>query len=464
MKKIIKAFFIFHFSFFIINAAHAATLINDTEIENVLTELITPLADAANIPHGRLKVYIVNDDEFNAFVRGGEDVFVYTGLLTRIKSPDALQAVIAHEMGHMLGGHMVQMSARMESETMRALLIQALGIGLMVAGGNPSLGAGVLAGSSGIAQQSMLSFSRDEERIADNMGVDLMVRAGLDPRGFIEVFEQMNEQMGAAESRINPNRINHPLTSERLKNIKEKIKEAQTKFPSCGGVPAGRGGLKCMQYGKDHPVAQNGADTPPQEGNLDHAYAMVRAKLVGYLDTAARVRDLYPTADKSDSAIYARAIANMQAGNLGAAKTGTLTLISRRPSDPYFYELLGDIEYQFGHYDDSVTAYEKSLKLIPGTAPQIQTALALVLTERNKPGDRDNAIELCKRALLADPAPLTYWVMARAYDADPRGDWAMAEYYNMSGNKQKTREYAKRAQQNLKKNTPEYLKSGDLLR
>ena len=320
----------------------------------------------------------------------------------------------------------------MSAEMQRAMLIQALGIGLMVAGGNPSLGAGVLAGSSGVAQQSMLAFTRDEERIADNMGLDLMVRAGQNPNGFIQVFEQMREISGAAESRVNPTRVNHPLTTERLKNVRDRIAK--------------------LDY-----------NAPATDPARDAKFRLIQAKLVGYLDTATRVRELYPYSDKSDAAIYARAIASMQAGNLDAARVSTQTLISRHADNPYFYELLGDIEYQFGHYDDSVTAYSRSLELA-GNAPQIQTALALVLTERKKSGDAARAIELCKRALLVAPAPLTYWVLARAYgDDDGRGDWARAEYYSMIGNTQNAKKYAKIARQKLKSDAPEYIKSGDIL-
>lgn len=419
-------------SIFFATGAHAVSLINDTEIERVVTELVRPIATAAEIPDNRLRVHIVRDDDFNAFVMGGDDVYIYTGLLTQIKSPDALQAVIAHELGHTIGGHMAQMSSRMAAEMQRAMLIQALGIGLMVAGGNPSLGAGVLAGSSGVAQQSMLAFTRDEERIADNMGLDLMVRAGQNPNGFIQVFEQMREISGAAESRVNPTRVNHPLTTERLKNVRDRIAK--------------------LNY-----------TAPAASATRDAKFRLIQAKLIGYLDAATRVRELYPYSDKSDAAIYARAIASMQAGNLDAARVGTQTLISRHADNPYFYELLGDIEYQFGHYDDSVTAYSHSLKLA-GNAPQIQTALALVLTERNKSGDAAQAIELCKRALLAAPAPLTYWVLARAYgDDDGRGDWARAEYYSMIGNTQNAKKYAKIARQKLKSDAPEYIKSGDIL-
>lgn len=190
-----------------------------------MSELVAPLAVAANIPNGRLNVHIVRSDDFNAFVMGGEDVYIYTGLLTRIETPDALQAVIAHELGHTLGGHMAQMSDRMNAEMTRAMLIQALGIGLMAIGGDPSLGAGVLAGSGGVAQQSMLAFTRDEERIADDMGLKLMIRANLDPNGFIQVFEQMDTMTGALESQINPNRINHPLTMERLSHVRAHIQK-----------------------------------------------------------------------------------------------------------------------------------------------------------------------------------------------------------------------------------------------
>lgn len=412
-----------------------ATLINDTETELFLSKLVTPLAIAADIPSERLNVHIINDDDFNAFVRGGEDVYIYTGLLKQIKNPDALLAVVAHELGHTVGGHVAQLSARMDAEMKRTMLIQALGIGLMVAGGNPSLGAGVLAGSSGIATQSMLAFSRDEERIADNLGIDLMIKANQNPNGFIDVFEQMNDLTGALENTINPNRINHPLTRERLNNAREYINK--------------------------HAPGTTNYDTKKR----DAEYELVRAKLIGYLDASKAVLEKYPYADKSDAALYARAIANMRGGNLDGAKMGTQTLISRKPDNGYFYELLGDIEYQFGHYDDSVSAYEKALKLL-SDAPQIETALALVLSERNKPHDIERAISLAKRVILTEPTPLAYWVLARCYGDDDIGrhSWAMAEYYSLLGDKKNATQYARRAQKHLKKSDAEYIKAGDLIK
>ena len=420
---------------FSVNAL-AMSFINDTEIESVVTEIIEPIANAAGIAPSRLHVFIVKDDEFNAFVMGGEDVYLYTGLLSKIKNPNALRAVVAHEMGHMLGGHMVQMSAAIEAEMRRAMLIQALGVGLMVAGGNPSLGAGVMAGASGVARQSLLSFSRDEERMADEMGVNLMARAGFNPDGFISVFEQMHEMTAHMEKTVNPNGVNHPLTAERLKNVRDKLAAPEIKDKTFAG----------------------------DDSAMIKKYEMVRAKLVGYLADNSKIKLAYPYTDKSDAAIYARAIANMRNGNLAGAAVGVRTLISRDSDNSFFYELLGDLEYAYGHYDASCVAYEHAIDLRPNS-PQIETALAIVLTARAGAQDKSRAIELCKSAILQSPTPLAYWTLARAYADDTgRADWAMAEYYNLQHQYDKAKEYARRAKAYLIPESPEYIKSDDILK
>ncbi|MBD5391800.1 M48 family metalloprotease [bacterium] len=427
MRKIIAAFLMI----FCITAAPAVTFINDTETENLLAEIIAPIATAADIEPSRVTVHIVHDDDFNAFVMGGTDVYIYTGLLTRVKNPASVMAVVAHEMGHTIGGHITQMSARASAEMRRSLLIQALGIGLMAASGEPSLGAGVLAGAGGIANAGMMSFSRDEERIADNLGLDLMRRAGYDPVAFVDVFEQMRDITGAMESRINPNRVNHPLTSERLQNVREYIAVHPGNYKSVNNDMSAR-------------------------------YDLMRAKLIGYLHTPSNIDDTYPQKDKSTAAIYARTIAAMRAGNWIDAAAGARTLATRDAKNPYYQELLGDILFGAGDYDGAVVAYDAALRVAP-SAPQIQTALALTLTARGRDGDAARALDLCRRANLTRPAPLVYWVMARAYGDDGRGLWAMAEYYNAMGNEKMARTYARRAQKKLPHDAPEFIKSGDIL-
>jgi len=416
-------------------ASRPRSIIQDTEVQSIVQELVEPLARAAGMPAGRLRIHIVRDDNFNAFVMAGEDIYIYTGLIASVESPLAFQAVIAHELGHMMGGHIAQLSARIRSETVRSMIIQALGVGMMVAGGNPSAGMGVVAGGQGVARAGILAFSRDEERLADNHAIDIMVGAGLDPNGLVMILQQMNDMHGAAESMTSQYRVAHPFTSERLQHARERIAQMETRR------------------------------WPPTDKELQERFNLARAKVVGYLAPLERIATIYPSRDTSNPAIYARAIASMRAGNLADARLGALTLIGRAPANPFFYEFLGDIEYRFGNYDDSIRAYDKSLEL-RRDSPHIQTALALVLSERRKPGDADRAVEMAKRSLIAYPSPLAYWVLARAENI--RGnkgvaDWAMAEFYNMNRNAARAREFARRARANLPKDSPEYIKAGELL-
>ena len=387
----------------------AVAEIRDTEIESVLNDIVNPLTKNA-------KIHLIADNDFNAYVLGGNDIYINTGLINKIDSPAELQAVLAHEIGHYELGHMVQMKIKLVAETKRALILQALGIGLIAI--NPQAALGMMAGGSGIPTQSMLAFTRDEERAADDFAVKLLKKLNIDPSALLSVFQKMQNQQN--ESRINPNNISHPLTAERIKNLKLQISESS----------------------KSRATSNN------------HALKMVQAKLIGYLGNTDHLKK-----DKSDPSFYARAIANMRLGDLEAAKTGTLTLIYRDKNNPYFYELLGDIEFQYGHYDDSVIAYEQALKL--KNSSQIALALALVLSERDKPGDTERAIQLCKKAILKEPMPLAYWTLAKA-DAQ-KSDYYLAEYYYLVNNLPRAKTYAERATKKLLPKTSEYLKAKDIL-
>lgn len=406
---------------FFFPALFAATEIRDTKIESALEEIIRPIAAAANI---KPKIHVVSDNAFNASTEGGADIFINTGLLVKIDTPAELQAVLAHEIGHVNLGHIAQMGAKARAETSRSMAVQALGVGLIAL--NPQAAIGVIMGAGGMALQSMLAFTRDEERAADDYAVKLLSKAGSAPDALLSVFRKMQNSQ---ESKINPNNINHPLTEERIKNIKLQIEnEAGEKKKN------------------------NGASATA-------SLRLVQAKLIAYLEPN-RVKTLYPDSDKTDKALYARAIARMRGGDLDSAKTGTLTLISRHKENPYFYELLGDIEFQFGHYDDSIRAYEESLQKLSGNKMQIETALALVLSERRKPGDLERAGALCKKSVLAEPMPLAYWVLAKA--DEKRADYYLAEYHYLAGDKKRAKQYAKQAVKKLKKDSPEYLKAKDI--
>jgi len=408
MKK-----FILYSLFFILSLpAFAATEIRDTEIESAISEWVLPLRKNA-------KIRILNDPSFNAFVRGGDDIFINTGLITQIDNPAELQAVLAHEIGHTELGHLAQIGSKIKMEMTRAILVQTLGIALIAL--NPNAAIGVMAGGAGIAQQSLLSFTRDEERAADDYAVRALKKAGINQSALLTVFQKMQNPR---ENKVNPNNINHPLTEERIKNIRLAIGE--------------------------------NSESRIQNSELNKL-KLIQAKLIGYLGTAAQVETLYPATDKSQAAIYARAIAAMRAGNLQAAEAE-----ARKLGDgAYFNELLGDIEFQLGNYDASVAAYEKSLaELNIKNKTQIEAALALVLSERKKDGDILRAGNLARRAILTEPAPLPYWVLAKT-DAE-NSDYWLAGYHYVSGERKKAKKYAKQAMKKLSPDSPEYIKAQDI--
>jgi predicted Zn-dependent protease len=416
-KKSQRALLSFFFGLLIPAAALGAAEIRDSEIERAVAAWAAPVAAAAGMPS--IKVRILEDGALNAFVAGGGDIFVNTGLIARIDSAAELQAVLAHEIGHSALGHLAQLGMQTRAETMRGLVAGALGIGLLFV--NPLAATGLIAGAGGMFAQGMMAFTRDEERAADDYAARLLAMAGIDVSALLSVFKKMQTFM---EAEVNPNNIGHPLTEERMKNIRLHI----------GG---------------------------PLNATQDPAHLkMIQAKLAGYLDPPGRVATLYPAKDVSDAALYARAIARMRGGELDIAKKGAASLASRHPNNPYFYELLGDIEFRRGQYDASVRMYENSLKLLAG-APQIELALALVLSERGADGDADRATSLAKRAILAEPMPLAWWVLAKSDSA--RADYYMAEYHLMMRDAASAKKHAKAAVKKLPKGSPEAVKARDIL-
>ena len=405
-----------------IGMASATTVIRDTEIEHRIFEITTVLAKSAGIPNDRLKIHIISDGKFNATTGGGLEIQITTGLLTQIESFAELSAVLAHELGHIELGHIAQLRAKVKSEAIRNVAVQMLGVGVAAAY-SAQAGMGVMAGSVAMSQQSMMAFSREEERAADDYATNLLIKAGINPGALLSVFEKM--QNDYAESKANPHNRSHPLTEERIKNIKSRI------------------------------------DGKSQKKKADANLDLMQAKLIGYLDSPSRIRTLYPESNSKDAALYARAIARTKAGDLAGAKTETLTLISRNKKNPYFYELLGDIEFKFGHFDDSVRAYEESLKLVTVAAPQIEMALALVLSMRKKPGDFERATTLAKKTILVEKMPLAFWILAQVDEA--KSDYYLAEYHYLNRNMKTARAHAKSAIKKLPKDSPEYLKAEDIV-
>ena len=213
-------------------SAQNLPLIRDTEIESILSDYARPVFRAAGLGTGRIKMRIVQNDAFNAFVLDGKNVFVHTGTLMQANTPNEVIGVIAHETGHITGGHMAALRSRIAKDQTRALLAQILGIGLMVAGGVAggdsardlgSAGQGVLFGGNEVIMRSLLAERRQQESAADQAGLTFLSATKQSGRGMLATFERFAQQEYISDAQKDAFARSHPLSTDRLARLRKLV-------------------------------------------------------------------------------------------------------------------------------------------------------------------------------------------------------------------------------------------------
>lgn len=424
-------------------AAQGVPLIRDTEIENVLNDYAQPLFKAAGFGAGRIRMRIVQSDSFNAFVLDGKNVFVHTGTLMQANTPNEVIGVIAHETGHITGGHMAALRARIAKDQTRALLAQILGIGMMVAGGvagSDSLGGagqGVMFGGNEVIMRSLLAERRQQESAADQAGLTLLNATRQSGRGMLTTFERFAAQEYISDAQKEAFARSHPLSTDRLARLRNLV------------------------------------ETSPYFGNKDSAelqlrHDLMRAKLSGYLEKPQTVFNRYPTTDNSLPARYARALARFFQGGPGALDAALAQvdgLLASRPDYPYFWEVKGDLLMRSGRTRDAIAPLRQALKLAPN-ASLIRVQLAGALQETQGEKGVNESIALLRKSLIDDENPRAYRLLANSYykmGRRPEADAMIAQAYFLEGNLKQAQLFAKRAQTKLRQGTPEWLKNDDII-
>ena len=309
--------------------AQGLSLIRDSEIEALLNDYAKPIFRAAGLGSGRITMRIVRNDAFNAFVLDGRNVFVHTGTLLMAKSPNEVIGVLAHETGHIAGGHMASLRARIAKDQTRALLTQIIGIGAMVAGGVAggdggrdamSGGQAVLQGGNEVIMRGLLSERRSQESAADQAGLQYLNATKQSGQGMLTTFERFQQQEYVSDQFKDPFVRSHPVATDRLARLRDLVNTS--------------------------PFI-NAADSP----DLQLRHDLMRAKLSGYLERPGIVFNRYPTTDKSLPARYARAVARFFQGGTGALEAATAeidALIKDQPNNGYFWEVKGDLPLPAG--------------------------------------------------------------------------------------------------------------------
>jgi len=411
--------------------ASAQSLIRDAEIERTLKFVMRPLQKAAGGSGSRIKIYIVNDRKMNAFVAGGRNMFLNAGLIRRMKTVEMLQAVMAHELGHITGGHQSQRAAQIGSANTAMALALALGIAAAAAGG----GAGLAIGATDAVRRSLLGFTRAQEASADASSVRYMVAAGINPQAGVDVLTLFRGQELLSISRQDPYLLSHPLTSDRLSRMK--------------GYAA--------KY-KDRPNTQ--------VKGINYWYARMVAKFNGFTGNPSYNLRRIKKSDNSEIATLGRAINYHRLPKPKKAAKYAAKLTKMRPKDAYYHELRGQILLESGNARGAVASYRRAAQLAP-KEPLILGGLGRALLAKGSGGSNNEALKVLKRAYARDPLDgLMLRNLALAYARSGNNGMASvitAQRYALQSSFKQAELHAKRAQRLLPRGTVGWLKADDIL-
>ena len=425
--------------------AQAIPLIRDSEIEALVGDYARPIFRAAGLGAQNIAIRIVRHDSFNAFVVDGRNVFIHTGLLTQATTPNEVIGVLAHETGHITGGHLAALRARIARDQTKALLVSILGIGAMIAGarsGSESgrelggLGQGVMLGGNEVLMRGILAERRAQESAADQAALKFLNATRQSGRGLLTTFERFAEQEFASEQNMDPFVRSHPVATTRL----NQLRDLAPRTPHVNAV--------------DPPALQ-----------LRHE--MMKAKISGYLDRPQIVANKYPRSDNSLPARYARTIAANCSGRCDNAIGLVDELINADPRNPYFVELKGNLLYQSGKPRQAVPYLRKALQMAGGTPPMLLVNLAQALLNSEIPGSVETALQHLRQASIIDPDFAgTHRLMSTAFGKlgqQPQAELAAAQAHFIDGNIDQAKSFARRAQAGLKKGQPEWIRAEDIV-
>jgi predicted Zn-dependent protease len=409
-------------------------LVRDAEVENIIRAYAAPVFRAGGFDPKQIKIFLVNDRSLNAFVAGGLNIFMNTGLLMRADDPNQVIGVLAHELGHIVGGHLARMDERMREARKQSLVTMVLGALAGAAVGRGDAAMAVITGSNQAILASFLKYSQTQESSADAAGVKFMDQAGISSRGLADFMRVLANQELLAVGRQDPYMRTHPVTQTRV----EFIEAHNAKSP------------------------YKNTKLPPEFYEMHHR---MKAKLAGFIEPINTALQKYPESDTSIDGRYARAIAYYRKPDLPRALQLIDGLLAERPNDPYFNELKGQMLFENGHAAAAVEPYQRAVSIVPESG-LLRTGLAQVQIESQDPAFVKSAIANLEESWrLDDENLLTLKLLATAYGRDGQHGMAslqLAELAFAQGRNGDVKIYAERAINGLKAGSPAWQRAHDV--
>jgi predicted Zn-dependent protease len=414
------------------DAQGAPTTLRDTEIENDIRTLATPIWRAAGLAPSDVAIYLIDDDQINSFVAGGQAIFLNSGLIERAENPNQLIGVIAHETGHIAGGHILTMKEEMHNASVETIIAMVLAAGAAVAGqsGAPLLGA------AGIGERHYLQYSIAQEATADHAALNFLDRACMSARGLLRFFEILQSNEMLAGDRENEWTMDHPLTQQRIEYVRDHVANAR-----CSNAPDRPGSAALLR--------------------------LIQVKLHAFLDPPSATLADYPLSDTSVLARYARAIAYYRIPDLDKALPTIDGLIRDFPNDPYYRELKGQMLFENGRVREAIRPYEDAVRLAPSAA-LLRISLSQVYIETADPALNKRAIAYLDDASREEGRDSEVWhFLAVAYGRDHQMGMAalsLAEEALANNKNKEAIQQTIRAKQLLARNTPAYARAEEIHR
>ena len=406
----------------------------DAETELFLSEMTTPIVNVANLNSSSVDLYLFNDNSVNAFVTCGQKIFVNTGLIMEFDDPSMLRGVLAHETGHIAGAHLARSDIALKKAQAPMIIGLLLGIGAAVAGGDSDAVQGILLGSQQIAQGMVAKYSRGQEAAADQAAFQYLEKLGLSSKGMIDVLYNFADQE-ALSARNQSSRVrSHPISRQRIMALENQA-------------------VKSKFYNQRDSL------------ELTYRYNMIRAKLEGFLKRPDDIIRKYEKND-SDYAIYASSVALYRKALTAQAIDKINILINKYPTNPWYYELKGQILYESGKIKPSIEPYEKAVKFSTGH-PLLNIALASAYLALNDKEYDIKAQNLLNNVIKKDQKNSYAWFQLAIAEARlgniGKADLYSAERYFVLGDVNLASFHAKRSKNNLKDNGPLLMRAEDII-
>ena len=414
----------------------AQSILRDAETEAFLDEISAPLVEAAGLEPENVDIVLINDPSINAFVAGGQIVYIHSGLIDAADTAEEVQGVIAHELGHITGGHILRYGEGMASASRISLLSLIAGIGAALAGAGEAA-MGIMAAGQQAAMGKFLAFSRTQESSADFAGAEYLSKAGISGRGSLAFFGKLLNQeyrYGYSQSDEAGFYRTHPLSGDRI----SALREVYEKDPAW-----------------DRPAnARNQAN-----------FERVKAKLVGYIaKPSATLRD-YPESDRTVPALYARAYAYHQNARVDRALDAADQLLAKDPDDPYFLELKGQVLLESGRPLEALEPLRRATALT-NAEPLIASLFGHALIATEDDANFAEAERVLRAAVGRDRRnPFAWYQLGVVYAArgdTPRARLASAEQQVMSGQYGLALRSAQAAEHGLERGTPDWIRAQDI--